>query len=52
MTESLWRNGGCRQDGIDTMAVYETEELGESSSLERGDVESLVGRGLDGGDPR
>ena len=43
MTESLWRDGGYRQDRLGTTAVYGTQESGESSWLGGGDVESQVG---------
>ena len=57
MTGSLWRSGGCRHDRLGTMAMYETQELGESHWLGGGNVESQVGanrkgRGPDGDDPR
>ena len=43
MIGNLWHGGGCRQDGLGTTAVYETQESGESPWLEGGDVESQVG---------
>ena len=43
VTGSLWRGGGGRQGGFGTMAVCGTKELGESSRLGKGDVESQVG---------
>ena len=43
MTGSLWHDGGYRQDGLGTMAVYGTQESGESPWLGGGDVESQVG---------
>ena len=43
VTGSLWHGGGYRQDWLGTTAVYETQELGESPWLGRGDVESQVG---------
>ena len=43
MTGSLWRDGGYRQSGLGTTAVYGTQESGESSRLGGEDVESQVG---------
>ena len=42
MTGSLCCGGGCRQDGLGTTAVYETQESSESPWLKGGDVKSQV----------